>query len=273
MESNIFIDPKYIELILEVNKVRIQIAEKIAEKEILSSYIIPEIKNSYILKIGVSEVELFLGKLNLNKINRKIVLYEEFINNNRIINECDIDEIIEKEYKNEYNKYILMQEDINQAIDYTKKDVIREKNLDTLNIVFKELVKQLCPLINIKNNDLENNLYKLVVDSYKDGNLKKLLGIKLFCDKNNLNFKFDVDEYENLNKLKDKYLIILAKEKSEIFDLRTSEIFSNKSIIENENLVRRRKDEINKQIEAISDEYMKSLKKLEKIKKVYKGKK
>lgn len=267
MESNIFIDPKYAELVIELDKLRIQISEKIAEKEILSSYIIPEIKNSYILNIGIKESELFLAKLNLKKINRKIELYENIVDTNEFISEIYIDETIENEFSDEDIKYKLMQDDIQEAIEFTKRESLKKETFENINFVFKELIKQLCPLINIKNSDLENNLYKLSIDSYKDGNFKKVIIIKLFCDKNNLGFKIDVDEYEDLNKLKQKYLEILESEKKEIFNIRSSDMFSNKSIVENENLIRRKKDELKTQIDCVSNEYIESLRELEKIKK------
>lgn len=266
MESNIFIEPKYAELVIELDKLKIKIAEKIAEKEILSSYIIPEIKNLYVLNIGVKEAELFLTKLNLAKITREIELYEKFVSNNEEIDKTHIEEIIKNEFDNEYMKYDLMKSEIEEAVEFTKRETLKEEALANVNFVLKELVNRLCPLINCKNGDLENNLYKLVIDSYKAGNFKKLVVIKLFCDKNNLGFKVDVDEYEDLDKLKQKYLNILEGEKKEIFNLRSSEMFSNKAIVENENLIRRRKDELQKHIDSILDEYNKALKKLAKLK-------
>ena len=63
------------------------------------------------------------------------------------------------------------------------------------------------------------------------------------------------------------YLNLLEENKCIIFNIRSSEMFSNKYILENENLVRRKKDEINSIIIDIENQYNKKQKEFEKLKK------
>ncbi len=77
MSENITLDPEYADLIIEVNKLKDKIAEKIAERDMLAFHIVPDIENAYMLKIGILENDAFIANLKLLRINRKIELYKE----------------------------------------------------------------------------------------------------------------------------------------------------------------------------------------------------
>lgn len=266
MDLEMYLDPDYAKLIIETNKLKSEVAEKIAERDWLSTYVFPEIKYSYILKLGISEAEVFFARLNLDKLKRKIALYEETLKYETEIDDKKIDKIIEKEFKKENHEYTLMKENIKKALEATRKEKIDENFLKNMNELYKELVKKLCPLINLKNTRLENELYDILDKAYKNCDFTKMLGVRLLCIENNIKAELEIDDMDNMLNLKNIYSKLLEENKCIILNIRSSEMFSNKVILENENLIRRKKDEIKKQIDSINEEYIKKLKELDKLK-------
>ena len=267
MAIDMYLDPKYAELIVEVNKLKIEVAEKITERDWLSTFIFPEIKHNYNLKLGANEAELYLAKLNLDKLKRKIVLYKETIKYDNTVNEEKLDKIIDKEFKNEIHEYKMMQEDIEHAIEYTHKEKVESVIVDKLNYLYKNLILKLSPLINFKNTRLENELYDILEESYKKCDYNKMLGIKALCDTNHINSELELDDIENMEKLKKVYTNLLEENRCIVLNIRSSEMYSNRTILNSEVLLRRKKDEINKKIVEITDEYSMLLKEFDKLKK------
>jgi len=72
MKENITLDPEYADLIIEVNKLKDKVAEKIAERDMLAFHVVPEIENSYMLKVGILENDAFNSNMKLLRIYRKI---------------------------------------------------------------------------------------------------------------------------------------------------------------------------------------------------------
>ena len=171
MALDIYLDPEYVELIVDVNRLKLSIAEKIAERDWLSVYVLPEIKILYNLKLGVNEAELFLAKLNLDKIKRKVSIFEDYIKNENQIDLLKIDKIIEKEFKKKDAEYEKMQKEINDAIELTNNDKISQNEIQKLNYLYEELIMKLSPLLNMKNTNLENGMYEIVEEAYKNRRL------------------------------------------------------------------------------------------------------
>jgi len=265
MALDIYLDPDYAELIIDVNKLKRVIAEKITERDWLSNYVLPEIRNTYNLKLGVIESELFFANLNLEKLKRKIELYKEAQKYNDKVDCNRIDKIISKEFKGEDFEYTLMQEEIKSAIENTRKEKIDESRIDKLNYLYKELILNLNPLINLKNTILENQLYDHLSEAYINADLNKLISIKLLCEEYNVNTEFEIDEWEELIKLKKIYQNLLDENREIILNIRSSEMFSNKLVLENENLLRRKKEDIKNRLFEISKEYEKNMKILSKL--------
>lgn len=267
MAFDMYLDPEYAELIVEVNKLKIDVAEKIAERDWLSNYAFPEIKHNYNLKLGVNEAELFLARLNLDKLKRKISLYKESLKYDSEIDEKKIDKYLDKEFKNEMHEYTVMQEEIEEAIEFTHKEHPSSELVDHLNYLYKNLILKLSPLINFKNTRLENELYDLLEDAYKNCDLNKMLGIQALCEANHINTDLELDDLDNMQKLKRIYTELLEENRCIILNIRSSEMFSNRTFLNSEILLRRKKDDINENIRQITSEYTELLKELEKIKK------
>ena len=108
-------------------------------------------------------------------------------------------------------------------------------------------------------SDEKDKLYKKIEKYYQKGNYKKLHKLAENYDEENIL----QDEISNLKKLKDKYIDIINQNKKEIRKIKNSFPYNQKVILEDENLYRRKKDNLNKEIMEINIEDKKVQRKID----------
>ena len=265
MSENITLDPEYADLIIEVNKLKDKIAEKIAERDMLAFHIVPDIENAYMLKIGILENDAFIANLKLLRINRKIELYKERKKFKKAIDEEEIEEQLDLEFSNIEDEYNELQEDYICEIDDEETDKLTSEFLKLLNIIYKNMIKKLSPLINFNNTRLDNQLYELLEKSYRELDLSMMSKLQVICEQIRSDSTLTIGDMKTLQKAKDKYQTLIDENEEIILNIKCSDSFDKKRILEDENLIRRAKEEINEEIKEIESEYKKSEKELKKL--------
>lgn len=261
----VIVHPEYAVLILEINELREEIANLIVEKEMLTHYECKELKIDYILKIGALEYKLVVSENNLEKNLRKLELIDEKIEKNLEINIEAIDKKINNEFKKQNKEEQNMLADIDFAIEMTALELFDYDIIDEMNEDYFKLQKMYNPILDLEISDEKDKLYKKIEKYYQKGNYKKLHKLAETYDEENI-FQ---DEISNLKKLKDKYIDIINQNKKEIRKIKNSFPYNQKVILEDENLCRRKKDNLNKEIMQINIEDKKVQRKIDnKLKKL-----
>jgi hypothetical protein len=263
--ENITLDPEYANLIIEVNKLKDKVAEKIAERDMLAFHIVPEIENSYMLKIGLLENDAFMANMKLLRINRKIELYKERKKLKGPINEEEIERQLDIEFESIEEEYNELQEDSIYDIEDDITDQVTSELLKLLNIIYKSMIKRLSPLINFNNTRLDNQLYELLEKAYRELDLSMMSKLQVICEQIRTDSSLTIGDMKTLNRAKRAYETLIEENEEIIVNIKCSDTFDKKRILEDENLTRRAKEEINKEIELIESEYKKAQKELKKI--------
>ncbi|MCI8308974.1 MAG: hypothetical protein HFJ45_01900 [Clostridia bacterium] len=264
-EENITLDPQYANLIIEVNKLKDKVAEKIAQRDMLAFHVIPDIENSYMLKIGVLENDAFMASMKLLRINRKIELYKERKKFNLPINENEIEAQLDVEFESIEEEYNEMQEDSIYEVEDDLTEKATSELLKLINIIYKNMIKKLSPLINFSNTRLDNQLYELLEKSYRELDLSMMSKLQVICEQIRSDSTLTIGDMKTLQKAKDKYQTLIDENEEIILNIKCSDSFDKKRILEDENLIRRAKEEINEEIKEIESEYKKSEKELKKL--------
>lgn len=267
MSENITLDPEYAELIIEVNKLKDKVAEKISERDMLAFHVIPDIENEYMIKIGALENDAFIANMKLLKLNRKMELYKEYKRLNKKINEEEIETQLSVEFENIEEEYSELQEDALYEVDDELTDKIASELLKLLNIIYKNLIKKLSPLINFNNTRLDNQLYELLEKAYRELDLSMMSKLQTICEQIKNEQSFMIGDMKTLKRAKNTYLELIEENEEIILNIKCSETFDRKRILDDENLTRRTKQEINDEIAQIEEECKKVEKELEKMKK------
>ncbi len=265
MNENITLDPEYADLILEVNKLKDTVAEKIAARDMLAFHIIPDIENEYMMKIGVLENEAFAANLKVLRINRKIELYKENKKHNIVPKESEIEEQLDLEFSEIEDEYNEMQDDIYYDNDDSITEEVTSEFLKLVNVIYKNLIKKLSPLINFHNTRLDNQLYELLEKAYRELDLTMMSKLQIICEQRKNDSSLTIGDMKTLKKAKKTYENLIDENEEIILNIKCSETYSKKRILEDENLTNKAKEEINNEIEKINEEYEKAEKELKKL--------
>ena len=265
MAENITLDPEYADLIIEVNKLKDIVAEKIAQRDMLAFHVVPDIENAYMIKIGVLENDEFAANIKLLRINRKIELYKERKKFNLEINEDEIEEQLDLEFSDIEDEYNEMQEDIYCDMEDDVTEEITSEFLKLINIIYKNLIKKLSPLINFYNTRLDNQLYELLEKAYRELDLTMMSKLQMICEQRENDSSLTIGDMKILKKAKKTYESLIDENEEIIFNIKCSDTYNKKSILEDENLIRKARDEINQEIAKLKDDYKKAEKELKKL--------
>jgi len=250
----VIVHPEYAMLILEVNDLKEQIANLIVERDMLNHYVCRDIEMKYMLKIGALEYKLIAAGNNYEKAVRKLEIISERIAKKMPVNMTTIDRKIKSEFKEKDEFEASMSEDIDFAIEMTSSDYFDYDVLDEMNIAYFKLQKLYNPVFELNASDEKEKMYKKIEGYYKKGNYKKLYKLAEKYDEDDV-FQ---DEVAILKRLGKKYTDVLRKVQREVRKIKNSKV-----ILEDENLCRRKKDSLNREIAEVNVELKKVEKKIE----------
>ena len=133
-----------------------------------------------------------------------------------------------------------------------REDITQEQN--KVFVLYKNLVKKLSPLINFDNTRLDNQLYELLEKAYRELDLSMMSKLQSICDQVKPDSSLIIGDMKSLEKAKSKYRELIAENEDIILNIKCSETFERKRILDDENLTRRTKEEINEEIRRVEEE-------------------
>ena len=258
MSENITLDPEYADLIIEVNKLKDTVAEKIAQRDMLAFHVVPDIENAYMMKIGVLENDEFAASMRLLRINRKIELCKEKKKFGLEIDENEIEEQLDLEFSDIEDEYNELQEDTYYDMEDDVTEEVTSEFLKLINIIYKNLIKKLSPLINFHNTRLDNQLYELLEKAYRELDLTMMSKLQIICEQRNNDSSLTIGDMKTLQKAKKTYESLIDENEEIILNIKCSDSYDKKRILEDENLIQKAKEEINQEIQKLEKEYEKA---------------
>ena len=261
----VVVHPEYAMLILELNDLKEEISDLIVEGDTLTCFICKDVEIDYMLKIGALEYKLIVAENEYKRNCRKMELIEQELKKSSKFNLTKIENKLKKEFKDEEKIEQDMLADIDLAIDMTSYDLYDYDMIEEMNIDYYKLQKMYNPIFNLEETEEQNKFYEKIRKYYQKGNYKKLHKLAENYNEDDI-FQ---DEIGNLKKLKKKYEKILREYKKNIRKIKNAFPYNQRVILEDENLCRRKKDRLNKEIIEINVQNKKLKKKIEnKLKKI-----
>lgn len=251
------IHPEYVKYVYEVNRLRIKLAELITYRDSLKYHVTKSLSIDYMLKIGVLEYKLLQLKNNIAKDNRIIDLISTMD-----VPFSDVELIINKEFLEQDCKLALMNEAVEKAISDSNKRVLSEKEIIQLNSFYMPLVKDFSSEVNPNNTEEEKLLFDTIKEKYVTGNIEEMKKFQRF-EKGELYF----DELDAYKIEKTRLTNLIQKVNSENISIKNMYPYTEKVELSDNNLLRRRKNAINAEIDKsqkIFDDLEKQIKKMKK---------
>lgn len=255
----VIVHPEYAMLILEINDLRDQIANLIVERDMLNNYICKDLEVDYTLKIGALEYKLFVAGMNYRKNARRLELIEEKLDQKLPINLPAINRKINAEFKQKNKLEQDMSHNIDLAIEISSLESFDYDLIDAMNADYLKVQKLYNPVFDLELSDDRVKMYKKIEEYYKKCNYKKIHKLAEKYDENDV-FQ---DEISNLKILKENYTNVFKGVQKEVRKIKNSFPYNQKVILEDENLYRRKKDSLNREIAEVNVAAMKIEKKIE----------
>lgn len=240
----VIVHPEYALLILEINSLRDDIASLLVEKDMLTEFVCKDIEIDYMLKIGALEYKLVVAQNNYQKNLKKLKIIEEKLAKNLKINMDSIDKKIKSEFKDKTKAEEHLSKEIDYAVEMTSYDFFDYDFIEEMSVEYFKCQKLYNPIFDIEDSEEKNKTFKKIEKYYKKQDLKKLQKLAKNYDDDEV-FQ---DEISNLKNLKDRYEKILRELKRQIRKIKNSFPYNQKTILQDENLCRRKKDSLNKEI-------------------------
>lgn len=261
----VIVHPEYAMLILEINNLKEQIANLVVERDMLSEYVCRNLQIDYMLKIGALEYKLMVAKNNHKKSLRKLEMVEEKLTKNLKVNLNSIEKKVNSEFKEKTKKEEEFSDDIDFAIEMTSMDLFNGDFIDEISAEYFKVQKLYNPIFDLQESPEKNKKYKKIEQYYRRHDYEKLHKLAKDYDEDDI-FQ---DEISTLKTLKEKYVPIVESLQKQVRKIKNSFPYNQKIILEEENLCRRRKDSINREITEVNLETKKIDKKIEnKLKKL-----
>lgn len=257
----VIIHPEYAYLILEVNELKDEIADLLVERDTLLFFVCKDLRIDYMLKIGSLEYKLIVAENNCKKNQRKLEIIKQKQKEKKKISLKSIQKQIDSEFEKNNFEENEWSDLVDLAIDASSVELFDYDKIEEMNIDYFKLHKMYNPVLNLKSSDETNKLYKKIRNYYQKQNYKKLHKLAENYDENDI-FQ---DEISNLKFIREKYEEFSLEIKKQIRRIKNTFPYNQKTILEDENLYRRKKDNLNKIILEKNLENEKIIKKIDNI--------
>lgn len=247
--SDIIINPEYERLIIEVNKLKENIAELMEERDELVFHVCKDIEAKYMSEIGVLEYKLYEFQCKILRIKRKIELYQLRINRQEKINESEIETQLEVEYKQYQEKLNQMFKEIQDSLVRGSTERLSEEETKELKTIYRKLIKKLHPDLNSENVEKNRKLLEQVMHAYECADLKSLRNFELLISEIRDNEEAQLGELDDLRKKKDEYQTIIHGLIGAIKTIKNSYPYNMIEFLKNKDLINQKKIELNEEIE------------------------
>ena len=244
----VIIHPEYAILIMEIYKLKDDIASLIVERDMLRNFVCKDIEIDYMLKIGALEYKLTILQNNYSKNLRKLKLIQEKISKKQKVNLDTIDRKIKSEFKTQNKAEEEMSSDIDFAIEVSALELFDYDLIEEMNIDYFKVQKLYNPIFDLNFDEEKEKMYHKIEKYYLKRNLKKLHKLAENYDEN----EFFQDEISNLKLLKEKFINEKINLSREIRRIKNTFPYNQKTILEDENLCRRKKDSLNMDIADVN---------------------
>lgn len=255
--SDIIISPKYSKLIEEVKQLKEDIASLYEEKDELVYHICRNIETEYMSKIGVIEYKLFEFQCKTLRLKRKIELYQVRINRQEKVNEKEIEEKLDTEYRIYEEKLNKMSNDIQDALNRKNYGTLSEENSKELKSIYRKLIKRLHPDLNKEASEKNKNILLQVTQAYENGDLETMRNLELLTDEIVEKENMEIGGLEELKASKVKYEIIIKELLESIKQIKESFPYNKKEFLKSEILVQKRKEELEYEMKMCKEVYSK----------------
>jgi len=245
--------PDVLNLKTDVENLRKDSLEKFLERDELVYVICKNIEMKYMVLLGNLEYKAYQLECNLLRLKRKVELIQQKKNRQEPIHLLEIEGILDTEYR-EYQKkmddYIVR---MNAALKRKNSPSLSEEDKSEFKRMYREIVKALHPDLHPNIGEHQLELFHHAVSAYKSGDINGLRSIHVMVVTDSNGSIEGENNFIRLNKEKKRLLAVLKNIDETIVEVKNNYPYTMKPVIESEEMVEMKKQEIEASIEALKE--------------------
>lgn len=243
----------------DINRLRVEISMKFLERDDLILQQCPAIESAYLLRFGALEYKVIDAEYKWRRLRRKLQILIAARNRQENIDEKKIEDLLDTEFQAYKEKLEEKIQDINTAFDWSKRDILTEKEAKLLKTMYRKIVKLLHPDLNPNLTEAQRELFFRAVEAYEEGNLVKLEFIYDMID----NLDESVNNATSLLQEKQRLEEILQSLKDSIESIKNSFPYKFKTILADEEACLAREEQLKSELRILDQEIERYQKELE----------
>lgn len=158
----------------KIQKLKKTLEDLVFERDNLKFVICENIKTEYMLTFGSLEYRIYKSYCKYLRLKRKRDMIQAKKNRQEKIIIEDIDTKLDEEFCDYKKKLDEKVEEINDALERSKGEILSDEDSKFLKKTYKNIVKKLHPDINPSVTKAEKELFYHATEAYKDGDLASL---------------------------------------------------------------------------------------------------
>lgn len=227
----------------EYKRLKDNLSNLLIEEESLLSQICPEIERKYLINFGFLEFELYKKDTELSKIKRKLQLIQIQINNEKEIDIEAINKKLNEEFR-EYEQNIKKQMDDLNSIMGETPHYLSKDDAKRLKLIYKQCVLKLHPDLNQNQTDYEKQLFVLITDAFKCGDLKKMESLYYIIPESGMEQVSEIDRLKEL----------IRDVEERIMEIKSNYPYNKKELLNHDESINEYKHELNELIKQFGCE-------------------
>ncbi len=252
MDNFLIIYPEFIALKAEIEKLHTELSMLLLERDNLRYVECKNIEMQYMLMFGSLEYKAYEMHCTMLRLKRKTELIQSKINRQEKVIIADIEKTLDDEfaeYKEKLNEQI---NKMNNALERSRGKILTDEESKELKTLYRTIVKSLHPDINPNVSEAQLELFRNAVAAYENGDLSSLQIIKemvaepVFPEYTENSMTLLKQEKERLDKC-------LNTIKEQIKDIKNSYPYTLKPIIESEELIEQKKNELEETVSSLKE--------------------
>ncbi|WFA09960.1 hypothetical protein [Tissierella sp. Yu-01] len=247
--GDIAIQTDYERFLKKYKNLKNQIINVLGTKEYLLKHKYYDLKNNYIIKIGILEHELLDTDIRLGLIKRKIELAQIYMKNQGQVNVSMIEARVNYEFEELINFLKSNEYEIKIVKSCSSTRKLSEDEFNELNKYFKNITRLLHPDLNINLTETQKRLWGKAKTAYENNELEYLKIIYKLANDESLNAQkiedYSLDELQHsINHMED----IIKELLEEIKNIQDNFPFNKEELLNNDYKIKEIQSELRKNI-------------------------
>jgi hypothetical protein len=250
-DNVISLHPGYEILREEIKRLRTALSMLMLERDELVYHECKNIEMRYMLAVGGLEYRIYLFECEILRMKREIEIVQMYRNRQESFVVKDIETELDREFAQYQAELDAQMERMNAALERNQGEMLSVDESDELKRLYRALVKALHPDLHPGQSEAKVRLLKNAMEAYQRGDVASLRVISEMVQESVL--PDDIDGWALLKREKERLEGLVQALRDEIAEVKSTFPYTMKTFVQDAELVRARKEDLEKYLQELNE--------------------